>query len=91
MGTAGVVEKEDVLNLLDTLVEKSLVVVEISWERGARYGMLEPVRQYARVKLEESEETEVVLWRHAEYYLGLAERAKPELRGPRQVAWLELL
>ena len=91
VGAAGSVEEEDVLDLLDTLVEKSLVVVEESWERGARYGMLEPVRQYARAKLEESGESEAILRRHAEYYLELAERAKPKLRGPRQVAWLELL
>ena len=30
------------------LVDKSLVVVEESSESGARYRLLEPVRQYAR-------------------------------------------
>src|SRR5262249_39304814 len=29
--------------------------------------------------------------RHGAYYLALAERAEPELRGPRQIAWLERL
>jgi tetratricopeptide (TPR) repeat protein len=54
-----------------------------------RYGMLEPVRQYALAKLEESGEGERVGARHAEYYLALAERARPELQGPRQAEWLD--
>src|SRR3712207_3450637 len=51
------------------------------------YRMLEPVRQYAREKLEESAGAPEVLRRHAEYYLALAERADPELLGARQGEW----
>jgi len=29
--------------------------------------------------------------RHRDYYLGLAERAEPELHGPNQLTWLDLL
>ena len=39
-------------NCSSMLVDKSLVVAEESWERGARYRLLEPVRQYAWEKLE---------------------------------------
>jgi hypothetical protein len=53
--------------------------------------MLEPVRQYARERLEESGEGERFGTRHAEYYLALAERARPELHGPRQAEWLDEL
>src|SRR5215212_7343654 len=49
-------EEEDVLELLTMLVDKSLVVAEESWERGARYRLLEPVRQYAREQLDASGE-----------------------------------
>ena len=45
------IEEDDVLELLSVLVDKSLAVAEESWERGARYRLLEPVRQYAREKL----------------------------------------
>jgi predicted ATPase/DNA-binding SARP family transcriptional activator/DNA-binding CsgD family transcriptional regulator/Flp pilus assembly protein TadD len=84
-------EEEDVLELLTILVEKSLVVAEESWESGARYGMLEPVRQYAREKLNVSGEAEAVRSQHAEFFLALAEEAEPELKGSRQVEWLDRL
>jgi tetratricopeptide (TPR) repeat protein len=53
--------------------------------------MLEPVRQYAREKLEESGEARDVHREHAEYFLELTERADPELRGPNQAVWLDRL
>ena len=79
---------ETVLDLLGTLVGKSLVVVEVAQDGSVRYTLLEPVRQYAREKLEESEEAEVVLRRHALFFLTLAERAEPELKGAGQEEWL---
>ena len=89
--TGGEIEEEDVLELLGMLVEKSLVVAEESWERGARYRLLEPVRQYAREKLGASGEAETVGHRHAEFFLDMAEEAEPKLKGSRQVEWLDRL
>ena len=85
-------EPEEVLGLLGVLVEQSLVVMQPP-KAGveARYGMLEPVRQYALEKLEQSGEAGDAHRKHAEYFLGLAERAQPELMGERQVEWLEHL
>jgi predicted ATPase/DNA-binding CsgD family transcriptional regulator len=85
------VGEEEILDLLSGLVEKSLVVAEVRHEGGIRYRMLEPVRQYAREKLEEGGESETVLCRHAEFFLALAERARPRLRGPEDAEWLERL
>ena len=62
---------EDVFDLLGQLVEQSLVTAE-PLEEETRYGMLEPIRQYARELLEESGEEEQVRTRHAEYYRKLA-------------------
>ena len=83
---------EEVLGLLGVLVEQSLVVMQPP-KAGveARYEMLEPVRQYALEKLEQSGEAGDAHRKHAEYFLGLAERAQPELMGERQVEWLERL
>ena len=53
--------------------------------------MLEPVRQYAREKLEASGEAGDVHREHAEFFLELAERAEPEVRGPNQALWVERL
>ena len=83
-------ERDEVLELLSHLVDKSLVTAR---ERGgeARYRLLETVRQYGREKLSESGEAGRLRERHAGYYLALAEEAEPELKGARQVAWLERL
>lgn len=83
----------EVLRLVSALVEKSLLVADVfpGPAVAPRYRMLEPVRQYAREKLEESDEVELVLGRHAAFFLDLAEQAAPQLRGPLQVEWLERL
>ena len=91
VGARGSVEEEDVLDLLTGLVEKSLVVTIGSDEGVVRYRMLEPVRQYALGKLEESGEVEATRRAHAAYFLALAEKAEPELIGSRQETWLDLL
>jgi predicted ATPase/DNA-binding SARP family transcriptional activator len=91
VGTGGGIEKEDVLDLLSRVAEKSLVVAEASRNGGMRYRMLEPVRQYGRQKLEESGEADTVKHRHAALFLALAEAAEPELAGLRQQEWLERL
>jgi predicted ATPase/DNA-binding XRE family transcriptional regulator len=81
---------DDVIDLLGRLAEQSLVRVRLG-DDGPRYGMLEPVRQYAFEKLEESGEAEEVRRRHALYYLAFGERAGSELKGPEQPTWLERL
>jgi predicted ATPase/DNA-binding SARP family transcriptional activator/DNA-binding CsgD family transcriptional regulator len=91
VGAGGYIEEVDVLELLSHLVEKSLVVAEENWERGARYRLLEPVRQYAQEKLAVSREAEAVGRRHTEFFYALAEEAEPELSRPQQAQWLDRL
>ncbi len=76
---------EEILDLLASLVDKSLVIVE-ERDEEARYRLLETVRQYGREKLQESGEEEPVRRRHAGFYLALAEEPEPDLR--EQGAWL---
>jgi non-specific serine/threonine protein kinase len=84
-------EAEGVLDPLSALLDKSLVVTKAEAEAARRYGMLEPVRQFAREKLQESGEEPEVRRRHAEHYLAFAERAEPELLGPDQGLWFQRL
>jgi predicted ATPase/DNA-binding CsgD family transcriptional regulator len=86
----GVAEGE-ILDLLFGLVDKSLVLAEEHEGVSLRYRMLEPVRQFAREKLEESDESGTLRRRHADFFLDLAESARPELRGPEDRKWLERL
>jgi DNA-binding CsgD family transcriptional regulator len=88
---AGGIEENDVLDLLTRLVDKSLVSVAERGGAEARYRLLETVRQYAWEKLGESGESEEARWRHAKYYLALAEEAEPELSGAQEGIWLERL
>ncbi len=85
VGAGSNIEQSDVLDLLTQLVEKSLVALE---PEGGRYGLLETVRQYAQERLTESGEEETTRARHLAFYLALAEKARPELVGPQQGAWL---
>jgi predicted ATPase len=49
------------------------------------------VRAFALEQLEASGESDAVRHRHAEYYLALAERARPELFKPHGKFWLDRL
>ncbi len=91
--SGGGIERDDVMDLHTALVDKSLVVAEVSAEAAEplRYRMLEPVRQYSREKLRESAEAPLVRRRHAEHYLDLATTAEPELVGVDQGKWLQRL
>ena len=81
---------EAVEDLVGSLVDESLLRRDNSAEEP-RFSMLETLRDYALKKLAESGEAAQVQERHAHYYLALAERAEPELRGAQQLAWLEKL
>ena len=86
----GSVETVSILDLLTSLVDKSLVLAET--QRGeARYRLLETVRQYARDRLREAGEEAEVRTRHRAWCVKLAEQADAEIRGPHQGVWFERL
>jgi tetratricopeptide (TPR) repeat protein len=78
----------EVDELLMSLVEKNLVVRE---EITGRYHLLETIRDYGRGCFETLEEPEALRNRHLDYFLHLAEEAKPRLTGPDQATWLDRL
>jgi predicted ATPase/class 3 adenylate cyclase len=84
----GPVGSADVLEHVTQLAEKSLVAVE---PEGERYRLLETVRQYARERLDESQEEDAARSRHLAFYVALAEKARAQLAGPRQGEWLHRL
>jgi predicted ATPase/class 3 adenylate cyclase len=71
---------------LHSLVDKSLVR-----RTGSRFWMLETIGELARERLEASGDAADVRRRHADYFLALAERAEPALKGADQPAWLRRL
>jgi len=79
----------ETLDGLGRLVDRSLVLV--TREPATRYGMLETIREYARDRLKESDETAEIQTRHLAYFRRLAIDAEPGLEGPDMIAWLERL
>lgn len=71
--TANAVMETDVLDVLSSLVDKSLVQPDFTGDE-TRYALLESTRQYAAEKLIENGEAELVARAHARAYLELAER-----------------
>ena len=80
-----------VLEAISRLVDKSLLVAEQGGDGQPRYHLLETVRAYAADRLAEAGEAERLARAHAEVFARLAERAEPELRGPRQLEWVRRL
>ncbi len=84
------IEEWEALDLLTSLVDKSLVVAETQGQ-GTRYRLLETVRQYGRERLLDQGEGAAVQGRHRDYFLAWAEATEPKLTGAEQAFWLEAL
>ena len=81
----------DVLDSVESLVGKSLLRPAPGTDPEPRFMMLKTIREYAIEKLDESDEGSEARDRHAHFFLELAEEAAPNLKGPEQVEWLEML
>lgn len=81
----------DVLEVLASLVDKSLVRQRETQGGDPRFGLLETLREYALEQFEAHTDYETMRQRYAEYYVELAERAEPEMRLARQKQWFQLL
>ncbi len=81
----------DVLDGLESLVEKSLVHRVMASHDEIRFDMLETIREYARERLEASGDGAATARRHARYLREQAERAEPNLTGPQADRWLDQL
>jgi tetratricopeptide (TPR) repeat protein len=71
------VDAFDVMDILSSLVDKSLVVAELESE-PVRYRLLESIREYALALMEERGQRPVAAARHAAYYADLADVSQRE-------------
>lgn len=95
---SGLVRSETILDLLEQLINKSLVIAEEMHDkpghaagRSLRYRMLETIRQYGNERLVDSGESDSLRDRHLDYFLDWAETAAPYLIRPEQLDWLAKL
>ncbi|GAA0378606.1 LuxR family transcriptional regulator [Microbispora corallina] len=86
----GDVEPEDVLDLIDALLDKSLLLRE-EHHGEVRYRMLETLREFGRLRLDGPDERRSLARRHRDHYLALLERAAGEWFGPAQAGWFARL
>ncbi|MCJ7556273.1 MAG: tetratricopeptide repeat protein [Gammaproteobacteria bacterium] len=82
---------EHTLDLISSLVNKSLVLANTISRSQARYHLLETIREYALEKLEEAGETVRLRDRHLDLFLARAEEAAPKLAEAYQQLWLNWL
>jgi len=81
----------EIIDVLTSLVDKSLVTVEKSPGKEPRYTILESVWHYGREKLVEAGESDALRTRHLGHFLKIANEAAPNLLGAQQFIWLERL
>ena len=78
----------DVLDVLSSLIDKSLVLAESS-EADTRYRLLESIRQYGREKSTQAGEAAALAGRHAVAYAELAESLERDYEVVASESWLE--
>jgi DNA-binding CsgD family transcriptional regulator/tetratricopeptide (TPR) repeat protein len=81
----------DILEMLASLVDKSLLQQVEQVDGEARFWMLQTLREYGLECVANEGETETTRRAHASCYLALTEEAEAALKGPQQVMWLERL
>jgi len=83
--------KEDILEGLASLVDKSLLRQEERAEGETRFWMLQVLREFGLEYLASTGELEATCTAHALYYLKRAEEAEPHLRGTEPGGWFARL
>lgn len=84
-------EASQVLDVLEALIDKSLVMAEPGDGGEIRYRFLESLRQYSEEKLHAVGAAVNLQERHRDYFLWLSEMALPELSGKEIAATLQNL
>jgi predicted ATPase len=79
----GDLDEFQMLDVIDSLVRKSLAYVERT-ATGPRFTMLETIRQFAEERLAEGADSENVRDRHASYFADRAEASFELFRGPQE-------
>jgi len=79
--------REEVLDALVKLVDKSLVVSEAGAQQ-ARYHLLETVREFGREKLSQAGELTEIRERHLAHFAEYAEESESHLDGVDQAKWI---
>ncbi len=81
----------DVVDLVESLLDKSLLTVREAVGREPRFTILEMLREYVLEKLADTEELAAMQEAHAHYYAMLSAEAETHWHTPTQTEWLDKL
>jgi ATP/maltotriose-dependent transcriptional regulator MalT len=81
----------DTLDVIASLLDKSLLRLDVDAAGEPRYGMFETVREFALDLLQTNDDADVVQRRHATYFVTLAEAVTSDLAGDQLKAVLARL
>jgi predicted ATPase/class 3 adenylate cyclase len=84
------IESGNVLDLVSSLVDKSLVMSEEPGGR-TRYRLLETLREFGKARLIERDDLAATAMRHCGCYFSLAKAANHNLQGAEQAEWTQRL
>jgi predicted ATPase/class 3 adenylate cyclase len=87
----GFMDQIQLVDVLQSLVEKNLIQLDESAEPLVRYRLLETIRQYAAEELVDHGEAAAARSSHAQAFLSLAESASPHLWKKERLEWLTRL
>ena len=82
---------DEILDLLSSLVSKSILIAARMQGIETRYRLLETVRQYTHEKSLDAGESASLRGRHLDYYRSLSEQAEPQLRSAGRLEWSQRL
>ncbi|MEZ4865838.1 MAG: tetratricopeptide repeat protein [Caldilineaceae bacterium] len=85
------VTTDEIENYIISLCDKSLLQQVSLLDEEPYFTQFASIRDYGWQAMKEHDETIDTQRRHANYYLALAEKAEPELIGPKQAEWLNRL
>ena len=85
------VPPESAVDVVDRLVDRSLVGVDVAAGGEVRYRLLDSIRAFARARVGEAGLVDVAAAAHAGWFAGAADRCCADIRGPEQSACVALV
>ena len=87
IGGAEPLESGEVLDLVGSLVEKSLVLID-ERDHGTRYRLLETIRDYAKEKLAQSDDAASTSVRHCQHFFVFSKSVRNGIEGSELALWI---
>ncbi len=81
----------DLLDVISSLIDKSLLIQKEMPDGESRFRMLDVVRDFALEMLEADGKIDTVRRRHADFFVNLSQTAEPLLQGGESANWLKKL